>query len=106
VELTRPLRREDGRLDPDRPAAVLERQVRAYMPWPGTFLDLDGHRVVVTAASVGRSEPGDIPGALVREGRRPALATRDGRLLLESVTPEGKRPMTGEDWLRGRRGRS
>lgn len=105
VEFTRPLRREDGRLDPDRSAAELERQVRAYMPWPGTFLKVDGQRLVVTAASVGRSELGDIPGALVRDGQRPALATPDGRLLLEWVTPEGKRPMTGEDWLRGRRGR-
>jgi methionyl-tRNA formyltransferase len=103
VELTRPLRRTDGRLDPERPASALERQVRAYLPWPGTFLELDEQRLVVTAASVGPSEPGDIPGALVRHGRRPALVTSDGRLVLEWVTPQGKRPMTGEDWLRGRR---
>ncbi len=41
ITLTRPLRRDDGRLDPSRPAAELERLVRAYLPWPGTFLDLD-----------------------------------------------------------------
>jgi methionyl-tRNA formyltransferase len=103
VELTRPLRRADGRLDPVLPAAVLERKVRAYLPWPGTFLDLDGQRLVVTEASLGPSEPGDRPGALVRHGHRPALATADGRLVLEWVTPEGKRRMTGVDWLRGRR---
>ncbi len=103
VELTRPLRREDGRLDPAEPATALERQVRAYLPWPGTFLDLDGQRLVVTEASVERSEAGDVPGDLVRHGQRPALATADGRLVLEWVTPGGRRPMTGEDWLRGRR---
>ena len=101
--LTRPLRREDGRLDPTLPAAALERQVRAYLPWPGTFVELDGQRLVVSAASVGRSEPSDVPGVLVRHGPRPALATADGRLVLERVTPEGKPPMAGEDWLRGRR---
>ena len=37
--LTRPLRREDGRLDPTRGRSELERQVRAYQPWPGTFLE-------------------------------------------------------------------
>ncbi len=62
VELTRPLRREDGRLDPAEPAAVLERHVRAYLPWPGTFIELDGQRLVVTAASVGRSRAGRRPG--------------------------------------------
>jgi methionyl-tRNA formyltransferase len=104
IALTRPLRREDGRLDPAEPASVLERQVRAYLPWPGSFLEVDGQRLVVSAASVGPSEPGDIQGTVVNHDRRPALATVDGRLVLEWVTPEGKRPMTGEDWLRGRRG--
>lgn len=101
--LTRPLRREDGRLDPSRPAAALDRQVRALQPWPGTFLELDGERLVVTAASIAPARPGDVPGRLVREGTRPALTTADRRLVLEAVTPPGRRAMTGEDYLRGRR---
>ena len=106
VVMTRPLRREDGRLDPRLPAVELERQVRAYLPWPGTFLEADGDRLVVTAATVAPSEPGDVPGTLVRsgrEGRAPALATTDGRLVLDQVTRPGRRPMSGEEWLRGRR---
>ena len=101
--LTRPLRRTDGRLDPTRPAADLERLVRAYLPWPGTYLELDATRLVVTAAGVAPSQPGDVPGRLVRDRDMPALATGDGRLVLESVTPPGRRPMPGADWLRGRR---
>jgi methionyl-tRNA formyltransferase len=103
VTVTRPLRRADGRLDPARPAAELERLVRAHLPWPGTYLELDGERLVVTAASVAASRPGDAPGRLVRDGDRPALATGEGRLVLESVTPPGRRPMSGAEWLRGRR---
>jgi methionyl-tRNA formyltransferase len=103
IALTRPMRREDGRLDPGRPAAALERQVRAYLPWPGTYLELDDERLIVTGSSVAQSQAGDRPGAIVRDGRRPALATSDGRLVLERVTPQGRRPMSGEDWLRGRR---
>jgi methionyl-tRNA formyltransferase len=103
VELTRPLRREDGRLDPSLPAAALERRVRAYLPWPGTYLELEGDRLVVTAASVAASEAGDVAGSIVRHGRLPALATTDGRLVLEGVTPQGRRAMRAEDWLRGRR---
>ncbi len=103
VLLTRPLRREDGRLDHNRPATELERQVRAYLPWPGSFLELDGERIVVGSASVVSSEAGDVPGGIVLAGRLPALATLHGRLVLGSVTPAGKRPMSGDDWLRGRR---
>jgi len=101
--LTRPLRREDGRLDPSRPAAELERWVRAYAPWPGTFLDAGGERLVVTDASIVPSAPGDEPGHLVRHDARPALTTSAGRLVLETVTPPGRRSMPAADWLRGRR---
>lgn len=105
ITLTRPLRREDGRLDACFPATTLERQVRAYLPWPGTFLKIDQERLVVTAASTAPSEPGDVQGSLVRHGDRPALATADGRLVLDAVTPPGRRPMSGADYLRGLRGR-
>ena len=49
---------------------------------PGTFLEVDGERLVVGEASVAPSEAGDAPGAIVRHGREPALATADGRLVL------------------------
>ena len=103
VVLTRQLRREGGRLDPARPASELERLVRAYQPWPSTYLELDGERLVVTAAGVAPGQPTDAPGRLVHEGDLPALATADGRLVLLAVTPPGKRAMPGADWLRGRR---
>jgi methionyl-tRNA formyltransferase len=103
VVITRPLGREDARLDPSRPAAELERQVRAHLPWPGSFAEVDDERLIVERASVAPSATGDRPGLLVQEGRHPALATVDGRLVLEAVVPPGRRPMTGADWLRGRR---
>jgi methionyl-tRNA formyltransferase len=102
--LTRPLRREDGRLDPMRPAADLERQVRAYVPWPGSFVELGGERLIVTGASLALSEPGDEPGRLVEHGRDGvALTTAGGRLVLGTVVPPGRRPMSGAEWMRGRR---
>jgi methionyl-tRNA formyltransferase len=102
--LTRQLRRADGWLDPARGAAELERLVRAYQPWPGTFVEVDGVRLAVLAARVAPALAGDVAGAIVRQGSEPALVAADGRLVLERVTPPGKRPMAGADWLRGRRG--
>ncbi len=102
VSLTRPLRRADGRLDPDQPAVVLERQIRAHLPWPGSFLEVDGDRLVVLAGSVTASEDDDEAGRFVPDERGLALATRDGRLLLDEVQPAGGRPMTGEAFVRGR----
>ncbi len=100
--LTRPLRREDGRLDPGQPAAGLARQVRAFQPWPGSYLATAGGRLTVWRALAVPSEGEDVPGRLVRHGIRPALTTVAGRLLLEEVQPSGGRRMTGDAFLRGR----
>jgi methionyl-tRNA formyltransferase len=100
--LSRPLRREDGRLDPSRPAVELERQVRAMQPWPGTFIETDPGRIIVRRAEPAASASTDRPGTLVPDGAGLALATADGRLRLLEVQPAGGRPMTGAELLRGR----
>ncbi len=102
--LTRPLRRTAGRLDPRSPAERLERAIRAYLPWPGTYLDIAGLRLVVLSGHVVPSRPGDEPGQIVAEPPGIALATVDGRLVLDTVQPAGGRPMSGEALLRGRPG--
>lgn len=99
--LTRPLRRDDGRLDPSRAAAALERQVRAYDPWPGAWLETPAGRLVVRQAHV----EADVPRATAgRFGPGPdlRLGTADGWLVIDEVQPAGGRTMTGAELLRGR----
>lgn len=102
VSLTRPFRREDARLDWSRRAVELERQVRANVPWPGAFIDTEHGRLGIIGAKAAESEPGDVPGHIVRHGDRAALVTADGRLVLEAVQLAGRRAMGGGDFLRGR----
>lgn len=102
VTLTRPLRREDGRLDPDRPAELLERQVRAYQPWPGSFIETEAGRVIVWRASVETVSDDLPPPGTIGPGPDLRLATSDGWLILEEVQPAGGRQMPGPDLLRGR----
>jgi len=105
ASLTRPFRRDDGRLDPGRPAALLERQVRALRPWPGTFVEASTGRVGVLRAEVASGEPGDEQGRLVWDaGSGLALATAEGRLRLLEVQPAGGRRMDGATFVRGRPG--
>lgn len=113
VTLTRPLRREDGRLDPRRPAVTLERQVRAFQPWPGSFVETAAGRLVVWRAEAavrpvspddgggGRVAP---PGRLVADGDGLALATADGLLRLLEVQLAGGRRMSAAELRRGRPG--
>jgi methionyl-tRNA formyltransferase len=45
------LTREDGRIDWTRPAAAIDRQIRAFDPWPGTFTTIAGTPLKVLAAT-------------------------------------------------------
>jgi methionyl-tRNA formyltransferase len=102
VTSTRPLRRADGLLDPTRSAVELERQVRAYQPWPGSYLETDAGRLIVWKARVDEREPGDVTGHLVgtRDGGF-ALATGDGRLVLDELQRAGGHRMTAAEYRRG-----
>lgn len=99
--LTRPLRRIDGRLDPERPASLLERQVRAFLPWPGSYLEGSVGRLAILRAAVSQGRAGDRVGTLVADGDGLALVTSDGWLRLLEVQPAGGRPMPAAAFRRG-----
>ena len=104
VTLTRPLRREDGRLDATKSAEELERQVRAYQPWPGTYLETPEGRLIVCWADLGEAAPGGAtPGTFVRDDASSGLAlvTADRLLRLREVQLSGKRRMESSELLRG-----
>jgi methionyl-tRNA formyltransferase len=100
------LERDDGKLDWSMDAAALERRIRAYDPWPGTF---------TTAIEDGKPKrlkifpPAGIcyqdltPGTLFTEEGRLIVGCGSGALQLESVQPEGSRRMSAADYLRGRK---
>ncbi len=88
---------DESRLDPSEPAAVLERKVRAFHPAPGAFLPFRGKRLKVWRATVGPG--GGDEGTFVGG----AVQTSDGRLRLDEVQPEGKRRMSGAEFVNGYR---
>jgi methionyl-tRNA formyltransferase len=100
--MTRRLQRDDGRLDPGRPAVELERLVRALAPWPGCHIETDAGRLIVVAAHRDDREGADPVGTLVRVGDGLGLVTSDGRLVLDTVQPAGGRPMDAAAFVRGR----
>jgi methionyl-tRNA formyltransferase len=90
----------ERRLDPARPAAELERTVRALNPHVGAYLELDGGgRLGVRAGS---AQDGALPpGQLAADGRALRLGCGEGVLRLDVVQPAGRRPMPTDAYLRG-----
>jgi methionyl-tRNA formyltransferase len=95
------LKKEDGQLDFSRPAEELERKIRAFNPWPGTYFEWDGNLLKVHRASIGVGT--------LRKGQKtvymglPAVGTSHGLLVLVEVQPAGKKPMGGKAFLAGAR---
>ncbi len=106
--MTRPLRREDGRIDPSIGVVRLERSVRAYQPWPGTWFESEHGRIVVWAAEAAHTAPDaarradEDVGRLEADGDGLALVVADGRLRLLEVQPAGGQRMSAADLVRGR----
>jgi methionyl-tRNA formyltransferase len=91
----------DRALDPARPAAELERTVRALRPHIGARLTLpDGDYLGVIAAQPAGGGPE--AGRVRADGDRLLLGTADGALELTEIRPPGGRPMAAAEWLRGR----
>ncbi len=94
--------KEEGLLDFNETAEALERRVRAFQPWPGAFLSWQNVMLKVYQAHV---EPclSPTPGKRYLLGNLPAIGTAQDCLALDEVQPAGKKPMSGQDFLRGAR---
>lgn len=93
---TKLIRKEDGKLDWQRPAHDLVNQVRAFDPWPGTFTTWKGQPLKVlqaTALPTTADLPAATPGMVVERDGTLAIATGEGWLHPESLQLPGKKPM-------------
>lgn len=95
------LKKEEGKLDFNSDVNELERRVRAFNPWPGTFMDFDGTNLKVHRAHVGQGE--ESAGQRLIVENQPAVGARGGLLVLDEVQPAGKRSMNGKSFLAGAR---
>jgi methionyl-tRNA formyltransferase len=98
------LGKEEGALDWRRPAAELERKVRAFHPWPGTWFELpvDGRAERIKVHEAGLALAAGAPGtvAIARDGF-PVVACGVGGLKLRKLQRAGKAMLPADAFLRG-----
>src|SRR5262245_15084598 len=67
------LKREHGQIDWSELAEVIERKIRAYNPWPGAFMKIDGRNLKIFFASV--VDVNGRPGEILRSDEDLIVAT-------------------------------
>ncbi|OGP87449.1 MAG: methionyl-tRNA formyltransferase [Deltaproteobacteria bacterium RBG_16_48_10] len=96
------LKKEDGRIDWRREAREIDRQVRAFNPWPGAYALLDGQFLKIFKGKVREGKTGERPGGVLWVGTDfIEVGTEKGSFLLKEVQLEGKRRMSIRDFLAG-----
>lgn len=99
------LTKEEGVLDWSLPAAYVHNRVRGLHPWPHASTTLDGTRIILLKTRVDTQTTDAPPGTIVDVSADAIhVATgHGGRIAIEQLQPEGRRPMSAREFAAGRR---
>lgn len=99
------LSKKDGEIDWSKSARQIERKMRAYNPWPGSYSYLNGKLFKILKADIQKQtedgpfgEPGK---TFLGTNKKIAVQTGDDFLLIKKLQLEGGKKMTSEEFLRG-----
>lgn len=102
------IQKEDGHLNFNEPAQLIERKIRAYLPWPGTYGfvskdDLPNSKLLFKILkSDQKFVDSTVPsGQLFLNNDQLAIKCGDKGLILNEVQLEGKKPMIAGEFLKG-----
>jgi methionyl-tRNA formyltransferase len=97
------LKKESGLLDFKQSSVDLERKIRAFNPWPGTYTFWKEQILKIHRAHAIQSSLEPVGKRIVYQ-EFPAIITSQGILVVEELQPAGKNSMPGNLFLRGARG--
>jgi len=100
------LKKEDGHINWQEPAARIYDKVRGLFPWPGAYTHFQGRTVKLLKVKVTQGHRTDsslIPGTVVALDNMagPIIATGEGSIQILEIQPENKKPMPCSDFCRG-----
>ena len=106
---TKIIKKEDGKINWNQSAEQIERQVRAFHKWPGSFAKIESHKPkiknktlkILEADVLKENKTPKISQVILVEDKKLGVQTRDGILILKKVQLEGKKPVSAKDFLNG-----
>ena len=93
------IEKSEGQIDWTQDAVSIERLVRAFTPWPGTYTFWDATQLKIHIGAVASGTA--IPGEVVQKDGQVAIGTGDGLYLPQEVQLAGKKRMNITDFVNG-----
>jgi len=93
--------REEAALDWNASSTTLHNKIRAFYPQPQAWTNFRGQPLKISAAKIAVTDIQLQPGELRVVGNDCLIGTGDVCLVLEKLTPAGKKEMSALDWSRG-----
>jgi methionyl-tRNA formyltransferase len=91
--------KDDSRLDWNKSATELEREIRAYAVWPRSRCTIGTHELIVTMSHA--IEGDGVTGTIWLEGKQLGMHCSEGILVIDKLIPLGKKEMSAEAFLNG-----
>ncbi|MFN3301433.1 MAG: methionyl-tRNA formyltransferase [Patescibacteria group bacterium] len=99
---TKMIKKEDGKINWQKSAEEIEKMIRAYDPWPGTYTYIKSKMLKIIKADILKTEERRKPGMVfLTKKNELAVACGKNALILKEVQLEGKRKMTVQEFLNG-----
>jgi methionyl-tRNA formyltransferase len=103
------IKKENGKIDWNKSAEEIERQIRAFQEWPETYTDFKGKILkILEADTINKKTPSTTLGVnykigevFLDENKNLCVQTGNGILILKQVQLEGKKPITAKEFLNG-----
>jgi len=97
------IKKEHGKIDWNKSAEEIERQIRAFSEWPESYTSFNEKILKIMEAnpstSLGASKK--IGEVFLTDQKELAVQTGNGIMILKTIQPEGKKPMSAKDFLNG-----
>ena len=97
------INREEAKLDWNSTAHALINKIRAFYPQPQAWTIFRGQPLKISLAKIFESDLMLQPGELRVVGNECCIGTNDAVLVLQRLTPAGKKEISALDWSRGAR---
>lgn len=107
VTFTKIIKKEDGRIDWKKPAQILEREIRAFNPWPSSYCFWQEKRLKLLKSDVliqSHHGPfGPLGKTFLAPDEKIAIQTGKDFLIIKELQIEGKKPLNSEEFMRGQK---